>query len=271
MVNSDTEHILAPVIIRDTTSIPTSLSEEIKTVPSQDHDSAVLFACNQGNEADEEKYKTLCIVNALELRPFGLRDKFGIERYALAHATVVHKLTLGEVAVCSTNLPIKKRKLGNKHCSACSVNAVPGLEQLFSVTPYASTLLSRTFVELDKAMCELLNDDWRLKPQLQYACAQMLAGAIMFNTKNGQAIIINTLEVYGRKQSIDAHCETFSVRKGVAIKSSLPPNTDFRYDGVWPLTMPGSDGDQLVLGTQSFNALVTSSLRLDSNIPASVG
>ncbi|KAG0339319.1 hypothetical protein BG005_003509, partial [Podila minutissima] len=124
---------------------------------------------------------------------------------------------------------------------------------------------------LEGPMCELLNEVWSFQPQLQYACAQVLAGSIFLNTRNGQAVINNTVEVYGRKQSVDAHRERFGAKKGIASKTSLPPATQTRYRDVWPLTLPDSDGERLLLGTHSFNALVTSSLRLDSKEPASVG
>ncbi|KAG0008571.1 hypothetical protein BGZ82_004575, partial [Podila clonocystis] len=90
-------------------------------------------------------------------------------------------------------------------------------------------LLTRTFVELEGPMCELLNEVWCFQPQLQYACAQVLAGSIFLNTRNGQAAINNTVEVYGCKQSVDVHREQFGAKKGIASKTSLPPATQTRY------------------------------------------
>ncbi|KAF9922026.1 hypothetical protein BGZ67_010764, partial [Mortierella alpina] len=136
--------------------------------------------------------------------------------------------------------------------------------------PYTSTVLSRTFVELNSPMCELLNEAWTDQPQLQYACAQILAGSIFYNTQNGEAFINNTVEVYGRKLSVDAHRERFTVKKGVVSKTSLPPSRT-RYKDVWPLTLSDTDGHKSLLGTHSFNALVTSSLRLDTKEAASLG
>ncbi|KAF9973814.1 hypothetical protein BGZ75_001037, partial [Mortierella antarctica] len=119
-------------------------------------------------------------------------------------------------------------------------------------------------------MCELLNEAWTDQPQLQYACAQILAGSIFYNTQNGEAVINNTVEVYGRKLSVDAHRERFTVKKGVVSKTSLPPSRT-RYKDVWPLTLSDTDGHKSLLGTHSFNALVTSSLRLDTKEAASLG
>ncbi|KAG0324180.1 hypothetical protein BGZ99_002143 [Dissophora globulifera] len=254
-------------------NIPAPPSSGTETVtPARDHDFAVISACHIVGDSAEERIKTLFIVDALKLRPFTLLDQLGFERFALAHMTVVDKLSIGQVAIHTTDLPQKKRKLEQgKDCPTCSPSTAPGLEQLLALSPYAATLLTRKFVELDTAMCELLNEDWTLQPQLQYACAQLLAGSIFFNTRKGDAVMNNVVEVYGRKKSVDAHRERFSAKKSVANKTSLPPATGTRYRDVWPLTLSDPDGERLVLGTHSFNALITSSIRLDCRDRVSVG
>src|SRR5690554_4785800 len=88
---------------------------------------------------------------------------------------------------------MKRRLEGDTICTVCSPNAASGLEQLFAISPFASALLSRTFLELDNSVCELLNENWRLQPQLQYACAQILAGLIFLNTRSGKSAINNTV------------------------------------------------------------------------------
>lgn len=88
----------------------------------------------------------------------------------------------------------------------------PSLEQLLAISTYDFTLLTRTFVELDGPMCELLNEVWSFQPQ-HYACTQVLAGLIVLNTRNGQAVINNTVEVYGRKQSLKRAHGRFIKRK----------------------------------------------------------
>ncbi|KAG0009927.1 hypothetical protein BGZ82_003769, partial [Podila clonocystis] len=214
----EAEQILPPVTIPEAPNIPASLSSVTKTVaPARDHDLAVFSACHTESESAEEKCKTLYIVEALKLRPFSLCDQLGIERYALAHTTVVDRLARGQATVCATNLAPRKRRLEEDIvCTTCSPNVPPGLEQVLAISPYASTLRTRTFVELEGPMCELLNESWSFQPQLQYACAQVLAGSIFLNTRNGQAVINNTVEVYGRKQSVDAHRERFGAKKGIA-------------------------------------------------------
>lgn len=117
--------------------------------------------------------------------------------------------------------------------------------------------------------CQLLNEDWTFLPQLRFACAQLLAGAIIMN-KNNEAVLVNTVEIYGRQRSLDVHRENFVNKKGKSASSSLPPVTT-KYHYTWPTTMKDNEGDKLVVGTKTLNALITSSLRIDSIHEASVG
>ncbi|KAG0339211.1 hypothetical protein BG004_006919 [Podila humilis] len=51
-------------------------------------------------------------------------------------------------------------------------------------------------------------------------------------------------------------------KKNVIISISLPPSTRTRYTDPWPMTINAQEGAGLVIGTQSCNALATSSLCL---------
>ena len=234
----------------------------------RDYEDAVLQACQQTHAAEDSKRKTLFIVDTLQLSPFAITDALGVEQNALAHPSVISKISSGSISVC----PIirTKRKLDGESCRNCSPVAAPGLDHLLAVSPYSAILLTRKYVEMPGSICDLMNEDWTFRPQLRYACAQILAGCIMLNTNNGQAIMANTVETYGRTRPVDAHREPFAVKKGMPIPTSLPPSTNTRYKDVWPLTIAASEGERLVIGTQSFNALITSSLRLDSEAPATV-
>lgn len=89
---------------------------------------------------------------------------------------------------------------------------------------------------------------------MKHFCAEVLAGAILVNERNKEALIVNCVEVYGRTQSVDAHREAFGLKKGVPIKTSLP-NENSRYPNLLPITMNDKDGTKLVIGTKTFNAL----------------
>ncbi|ORZ09370.1 hypothetical protein BCR41DRAFT_293443, partial [Lobosporangium transversale] len=58
---------------------------------------------------------------------------------------------------------------------------------------------------LTDSMCELLNRDWEFRPQFKFACAQLLAGSILLNCNNNEAVMLNTVESYGRTKDVDAH------------------------------------------------------------------
>ncbi|KAI8347414.1 hypothetical protein B0O80DRAFT_465588 [Mortierella sp. GBAus27b] len=76
-----------------------------------------------------------------------------------------------------------------------------------------------------------------------------------------------TIEVYWRIRKFDIHRERPSIIKGEVVSKSLHPATGSKYDGVWPTTVDNA----LIIGTRSYDALLTSSIRLDSEHPASVG
>ncbi|KAF8937543.1 hypothetical protein BGZ58_002503 [Dissophora ornata] len=169
---------------------------------------------------------------------------------------------------------MKRKRLDEEAATSCSCSSVltPGLEYVLSVSPYKALLGRRKFVELDADLCELFNQDWEFSPHIRYACARALAGCIFFNTKRHQAVIANTVEVYGRTKMVDIHRESFVVQKGQPLETSLPPSMKTPYLNVWPKTLSSREGvKQLLLGTRSFNALVTSSLRLDTKRKASIG
>ncbi|KAK3834550.1 MAG: hypothetical protein J3R72DRAFT_452106 [Linnemannia gamsii] len=235
---------------------------------------AVLYSCQQHAASQAEQQRTLDIVDALGLKPFALRDSLEVEQNALAHASVIAKLSAGQVSVYPTTSQTRKRRHEEDEAAltcSCSPVPTPGLEHVLSVSPYTAVLVRRKFTELDDRLCELLNRDWEFSPHLRYACAKALAGCIIFNTKSCQAVMANTIEVYGRTKMVDVHRESFVVRKGQPVATSLPPSMRTPYLNVWPKTLSSPEGERLVIGTRSFNALVTSSLRLDTKMEASVG
>lgn len=76
-----------------------------------------------------------------------------------------------------------------------------------------------------------------LLPQMKHFAAQLLAGSIISNAINNETIIVNTIEVYGRKKIVDIHREPFGNKKYNTIPTSLPPHTrlDALTCGLQPL------------------------------------
>ncbi|KAG0307839.1 hypothetical protein BGZ99_001352 [Dissophora globulifera] len=269
--NNDSPQERLPVI-----SMPESVDIPLPPVPGpqrgpRTHEEAVLFSCNLVNSQEGEKQRTLGIIEALDLQPLALEDQNGAEQNVLAHRLVLEKLLFGPVTLSST-IPLKKRRRDESStCWNCSPASAAGMEHLLSTSPYAANIASRRYVELNDDICELLNRDWRFSTQLRFACARILSGCVLINKRNGQAIVANTVEVYGRTRMVDAHREPFTVRKGHPVTNSLPPSMNIPYKDVWPTTISAPEGERLVIGTGSFDALITSSLRLDSRIEACVG
>ncbi|KAF9926661.1 hypothetical protein FBU30_003805 [Linnemannia zychae] len=119
----------------------------------------------------------------------------------------------------------------------CSSVINPCLDYVFALSLYSKVMRTRTFVELTDSICYLLNEDWNFQPQHPYGCPQMLGGSILLKTTNGHAVPVNAVEAFGRTSMMDARCEPFGLKEGVAIRTSLPkPGVAF-YKDVWQSTM----------------------------------
>lgn len=88
-----------------------------------------------------------------------------------------------------------------------------------------------------------------------------MAGMIIVHGK--KVIIINCLEVYGRTKSLDAHRENFTIKKG-RLPSSSVLLINNGCNNVFVTTIVNNHGEKLIIGTKTFNALSTSSFRLDA-------
>ncbi|KAI9486011.1 MAG: hypothetical protein EXX96DRAFT_613849 [Benjaminiella poitrasii] len=121
-------------------------------------------------------------------------------------------------------------------------------------------------------IADMINKDWMFFSQVKYATAKLFAGSILLNVRNGQAIMANTVEVYGRTKHVDSHPEHFGKVKENVTETSLPPATS-TYKGIWPTMLHSHDHTaKLVIGSQVSNLLVMSSLRLDTkNLMPCVG
>ncbi|ORZ13136.1 hypothetical protein BCR42DRAFT_493213 [Absidia repens] len=125
-----------------------------------------------------------------------------------------------------------------------------------SVAPFVRQI---QFEEINTDQVKILNEDWRLYPQLRYFGSQFLAGAIFIDGK--QAIYVNTIEPYSRDSIVDAHYE----RRLPGLHSSYP--VDDGQDGYVNVVLMESCGyersTKLTIGLRTCDFLVTSSIRLD--------
>lgn len=117
------------------------------------------------------------------------------------------------------------------------------LASLVHRPPHQRMLSGRQYFELDKTTALLLNKDWTYEPHVKFNCVQVLAGSILMNVNNGEAILANTVEVYGRTKSIDIHWE-LSTSATSSILALTPT-----YPNFWPSIQSTRDGSKLVIGT----------------------
>ncbi|KAF8976142.1 hypothetical protein BGZ46_008501 [Entomortierella lignicola] len=184
----------------------------------------------------------LSLLNTLKLHPANVTDHEGSPQVILATLSTINQLTKRSLssAVVTTTIENKSKK----HHSLYSPNIVYGLASLLSWSPLSRVLTPRKFEELNDDLCEILNTEWTFRPNLCFACSRLLAGSIMLNTLNGEAVLLNTVEPVG--------C---------------------RYSNIWPTSINFPEGLRLMIGTKTCNLLVTSSTRLDDrgNQKASLG
>ncbi|RCH98283.1 hypothetical protein CU097_009437 [Rhizopus azygosporus] len=102
------------------------------------------------------------------------------------------------------------------------------LASLIYESPHRRLLASRKYFELDDATGLLLNKDWMHEPQVKFACAQVLAGAVLMNVGNGEAILVDTMEVYGGTKSTDILRE-LPFSSNMTIFTTKP-----MYANIWP-------------------------------------
>jgi hypothetical protein len=134
-----------------------------------------------------------------------------------------------------------------KLCTGCSFV----IQNMLAMIPYIKLLQKRKYVELSAEYYGLINYNWTFYPHIKYFAVQLLAGSIINNAINNETIMVNTIEVYGRKKTVDIHRELFGNNKHNAIPTSLPPPCKNRYFDVWPTTLNSKYRPTLVIGTQT--------------------
>lgn len=256
-----------PISHGSTTKTPASTHPSSDALAPRTYDEAILHSCQQQHASDDEKIKTLCLVDSLALQPMAIIDQQGVEQNVLTHPSIGTKLVDQHECV-KPIIPSKRRYADmmdkGSLCVSCQPEVTDGLENLLHMSPYSSLLSQRQYVEISERVCNLLNSDWEFFPQMRFFTAMAFAGAIFFDATRNQALMLNTVEVYGRTKPVDIFCEPFGKLKGSVQRTSIPPTAiNTRYHGLWPTTLNTLEGAKLVIGTLSSNVLVTSSMRLD--------
>ncbi|KAG2189523.1 hypothetical protein INT46_008456, partial [Mucor plumbeus] len=196
-------------IVTISNSVPIPKSQLVPVVMEnyrRNHDEALLHACQRASDSEENKHLAKYALTSLKLEPFSIINEHGEEENALAHVNVITKASKSKSSSIIPIIPMKRSanemEKNILFCNNCSItNPIPLYKSLTSHAPYPKLLDTRNYVELSDDLCQLLNQDWNLSPQMKFVAAQLLAGCILQNQLNGQVIIVNTVEVYGRKAS----------------------------------------------------------------------
>lgn len=214
--------------------------------------------------SEDEKSKNEWIIGKLQTEPIALiednESEQKAEYNAFTHALNVQRMA-GKRFICE---PIVSAKGKIRKTSSGDEILDTSLARFIHSSPLRNILLQRRYFEVNEPVCHMLNTDWEGTPNAKYACAQVLAGCILVDEKSGHAALVNTVETYCRLRSVDIHRE-LSNQHG-----SIPPPTS-RYENVWPCVLSTSDGEKLTIGTQTMNALITSTIRIDIMEEAKVG
>jgi hypothetical protein len=185
---------------------------------------------------------TLHHMQQMQCHPIALCGSDGKEMNILATKDVHKSIPNDPKAFSVWKVPGTARQWNTtRQCERCSPLPVPGLEDLLNSSPFAKILRTREFVEISDQVCRNMNLDWTRRPQCRCACGQYFAGAILFRIDSSEAVMINTMEVYGRTNLKDAHRETFGIQKLPAIDTSLPAaDGGDRYSDIRQVTMTSS-------------------------------
>ncbi|KAI7879694.1 hypothetical protein K492DRAFT_216974 [Lichtheimia hyalospora FSU 10163] len=255
----DIEHIPLPRCPSYDESLPPPSNPTRRHLFSE----AMIHTCQSMEASDEEQCKNEWIIAKMQLEPIALiEDNDSTQKAefnAITHPSNIKRMA-GKRFICEPIMPPKRKIHKSDHAGI----ATTPLAHLLYSSPLRPILMQRQYFELDDRICQMLNMDWEHGPQIKYACAQVLAGCILISEKSGHAILVNTVEVYCRQRSIDIHRE-MSNRDG-----SIPSPSSY-YENVWPCVLNTSDGEKLAIGTQTMNALVTSTMRLDVKEEPKVG
>lgn len=228
----------------------------------RNYSQAIAYACQSMNADKDEIDKNEWIIEKMKLEPFSLfplgsdgqpvTDGQSVELNGLAHRNNISELA-DKTFICEPILSVKRMR----DVDASIDNICPDLASLIYRSPYRNILLNQHYFDLYESMTRWLNIDWTTELQMKYVCAQVLAGAVLLNTNNGEAIIINTIEIYGDMKSVDIHRALSSPSNDLyAIPSAM-------YSDIWPSVYNTRDGRKLTINSHSCSGLATSNLRLD--------
>ncbi|GAA5796876.1 hypothetical protein HPULCUR_002254 [Helicostylum pulchrum] len=265
-------HIDTQALKTDTLAFPELDSSVMKYGTMIAYEDSVLSSLKSTEEKHTMEKRMVGIVNSLDLEPFGIYNDNDVEISALTSDNNIEMLIEkyhGKKVYFSRKRRDIEEVEGDNDAKTNRKNKIMrhiSNDNRFSSRvlngPYAKILSKRNYFELTEDICSLLNICWLSSPNMKYFATKVMAGAILYNLETGQALLITSIETYGRTPSVDPHFENPQV--------SFPPR-DTKYQNIWPMTNTTNEGTKLIIGTMEFNYLITASIRVDSNHLPEVG
>ncbi|KAG2201557.1 hypothetical protein INT47_007434 [Mucor saturninus] len=225
------------------------------------YDEAFLFAMGETNPTSNSKKRTRMFADFYDVVPVAVNDEDGNEVDVILSPNHVEKFQtmLAKPIPLTVSRPVQEASPQTMFPTRDTVNSIG------EFGAYSSYLSKRRYTLLTKDMTELLNQDWEIKPSQRFIAARALIGSVIIDTENHRGLLILALEVYGRDPDIDSHAEQRSSTGSTRQSTSIPSvgQNDFEI-----FTMRQTEGSnisiKLILGTHTFNALVTASTRIDN-------
>ncbi|KAL9550705.1 hypothetical protein MBANPS3_004597 [Mucor bainieri] len=202
-------------------------------------------------EVSEQSKKTL---EALSMRPFLLQSdtEEAMVGYTFDDNTPFLQRQNGK------HLKISAMDFSTNNCIHITNDTHSRIDHAIRSSPYKNMLAFSTYHGITQEELTALNSKWVGDEGWIYA--RLLAGSILTDDK--QAILLNGVEIYNRDPTLDAHCEKASTMANSSIPTLLS-----QYPNQLQITKVRHDNsEKLLLGTQTCNFLVVSSIRVDSSI-----
>ncbi|KAI7894743.1 uncharacterized protein EV154DRAFT_548888 [Mucor mucedo] len=225
------------------------------------YDQAFLFAMGETDRTSKSKKRALMFADFYDVVPVAVTDEDGNEVDVILSPSHVEKFQtmLAKPTPLTVSRPVQEASPQAMFPTRDTVNSIG------EFGAYSGYLTKRHYTELSKEMIEILNQDWEIKPSQRFIVARALIGSVIIDSENNRGLLILALEVYGRDPDIDSHAEQRSSTGSTRQSTSVPSvgHNDFEI-----ITMRQTEGNnisiKLILGTHSFNALVTASTRIDN-------
>ncbi|KAI9366306.1 hypothetical protein BD770DRAFT_423205 [Pilaira anomala] len=169
---------------------------------------------------NSEQEKRILLANVGDWEPVMLSSLNGKTYHFLTSPENILDVLVDQ-PVGQWTLPITTKSVTGE-CTA--INRSHLLHHFISTSPFYKCKSSHEYTELSKPICESINRDWLIFPQYRYAVSQLFAGAILL--EQSSAILLNSVEPYGRLKSTDAHYER---RIATAIHLTSYPEKETKY------------------------------------------